>query len=79
MANNNSDNRSRPRAANNNQGKYRPQTNGNRQQGSGGQSQWRSRFEHYNNLAQQADDHVEREHHWQHAEHYCRLLNGSAD
>ncbi len=77
MANQNN-NGSRQRSSNNNN-RYKTQSNGNRQQGSGGESQWRSRFEHFNNLAQQADDRVTRELYWQQAEHYCRLLNGSAN
>jgi hypothetical protein len=43
-------------------------------------NQWQRRYEHYRNLAQQPGDadSVTREHYWQHAEHFCRLMNGSA-
>ncbi|HXB51753.1 MAG TPA: DUF4167 domain-containing protein [Rhizomicrobium sp.] len=44
------------------------------------QSQWQRKYDHYCELAQAAgrDDAVTREGHWQHAEHYLRLMNGSA-
>jgi hypothetical protein len=44
------------------------------------QSQWQRKYDHYCNLAQAShgDDTVTREQHWQHAEHYLRLMNGSA-
>jgi len=45
------------------------------------QGQWQHKFDHYCNLAQAANgnDAVTREQHWQHAEHFLRLMNGSAD
>jgi hypothetical protein len=51
------------------------------QSASGNQSQWQRKYEHYCSLAQAAngDDDVARQQHWQHAEHYRRLLNGSAN
>jgi len=44
------------------------------------QSLWQRKYEHYRNLAQAAhsDDAVTCEHHWQYAEHFLRLINGSA-
>ncbi len=44
------------------------------------QSQWQRKYDHYCDLAQAAgsNDAVTREGHWQHAEHYLRLMNGSA-
>jgi hypothetical protein len=46
----------------------------------GGQSQWQRKYEHYCTLAQatNAGDGVTREQHWQNAEHFLRLINGSA-
>lgn len=43
-------------------------------------SQWQRKYDHYCNLAQatNSDDAVTREQHWQYAEHFLRLLNGSA-
>jgi hypothetical protein len=45
-----------------------------------GLGQWQRPYEHYRNLAQQVGDadSVTREHYWQHAEHFFRLMNGSA-
>jgi hypothetical protein len=44
------------------------------------QSHWQRQYDHYCNLAQASngDDAVTRERHWQHAEHYLRMMNGSA-
>jgi hypothetical protein len=44
-------------------------------------AQWQHKFDHYSNLAQAAYgyDAVTREQYWQHAEHFLRLMNGSAD
>ena len=44
------------------------------------QSQWQRKYDHYCELAQATgrDDAVTREGHWQHAEHFLRLMNGSA-
>jgi len=43
-------------------------------------SQWRHKYDHYCNLAQatNSDDAVTREQYWQHAEHFLRMMNGSA-
>lgn len=43
--------------------------------------QWQQRYDHYADLARRtsADDPVARELHWQHAEHFRRLMNGSAN
>jgi hypothetical protein len=47
---------------------------------SNGASSWRGKYEQYRNLAQQPGDadRVTRETYWQHAEHFIRLMNGSA-
>ena len=43
------------------------------------QNQWQRNYDRYCQLAQStADDAVMREHYWQHAEHFLRLMNGSA-
>ncbi len=44
------------------------------------QNQWQRNYEHYCQLAQSntGGDAVTREQHWQHAEHFLRLMNGSA-
>jgi len=40
---------------------------------------WRRSYDHYCDLARSADDDlVTREQHWQHAEHFLRMINGSA-
>jgi hypothetical protein len=43
-------------------------------------SQWQRKYEHYRDLAQAANagDAVTCEQHWQYAEHFLRLINGSA-
>jgi CspA family cold shock protein len=41
--------------------------------------EWRRDYERYCDLAQNADnDGVTREHYWQYAEHFLRMMNGSA-
>jgi hypothetical protein len=47
---------------------------------SNNRSQWQQKYDHYCNLAQatNGDDAVTREQHWQHAEHFLRMMNGSA-
>ena len=41
---------------------------------------WRRSYDNYCDLARNAsDDLVTREQHWQHAEHFLRMINGSAD
>ncbi len=44
------------------------------------QNQWQRNYDHYCQLAQSnaGGDAVTREQHWQHAEHFLRLMNGSA-
>lgn len=43
------------------------------------QNQWQRNYDRYCQLAQSTmDDAVTREHYWQHAEHFLRLMNGSA-
>jgi hypothetical protein len=44
------------------------------------QSQWQRNYDHYCQLAQSylGGDVVTREQYWQHAEHFLRLMNGSA-
>ena len=43
-------------------------------------SQWQRKADEYRAMAECADksDQVTRENYWQHAEHYIRLMNGSA-
>jgi cold shock protein len=42
-------------------------------------SQWQRSYDSYCELARNAgDDAVTREHYWQHAEHFLRMMNGSA-
>jgi hypothetical protein len=50
------------------------------QPGGNNQSRWQQKYDHYCHLAQQADgsDDITREHYWQHAEHFLRLINGSS-
>jgi hypothetical protein len=75
---------------NKNHSRNRGRSNGSRhtqstQAGQQGESnlrgQWQHKFDHYSNLAQAAygNDAVTREQYWQHAEHFLRLMNGSAD
>lgn len=71
MANQNPTHRSRPNVPNRNQPRQTSNPGGN-------QNQWRARYEHYSNLARQAADRVTSEQHWQHAEHFIRLINGTA-
>jgi hypothetical protein len=75
QTNYNGRNRSRPNVPRN----TRPAQAG-QQPASNNQSQWQRKYDHYCNLAQatNGDDAVTREQHWQHAEHYLRLMNGSA-
>jgi CspA family cold shock protein len=40
---------------------------------------WQHNYDKYIEFARHAEDLVTREGHWQHAEHYLRLLNGSAN
>ena len=45
------------------------------------QSQWQHKYDQYCRLAQQANDgdDITREHYWQQAEHFLRLINGSSE
>jgi Domain of unknown function (DUF4167) len=74
QTNNNGRNRPRPNIPRNTQPRAGQQT------ASSNQSQWQRKYDHYCNLAQatNGDDAVTREQHWQHAEHYLRMMNGSA-
>jgi Domain of unknown function (DUF4167) len=56
----------------------RPQAN--HQAASYNHSQLQQKYDHYCTLAQatNGDDIVTREQHWQHAEHFLRMMNGSA-
>lgn len=73
-----------------NNGRDRSRSNGPRKtnpilagekSGRTGQSQWQRNYEHYRNLAQanNGGDAVTCEQYWQHAEHFLRLMNGSAN
>jgi hypothetical protein len=76
QTNSNGRNRSRPNAPRNVRS---PQAG--LQSASNDQSQWQRKYDHYCNLAQATNggDAVTREQHWQCAEHYLRLMNGSAN
>jgi len=56
-------------------------TQGGQQGESNLRGQWQHKFDHYRSLAQatNGNDEVTREQYWQHAEHFLRLMNGSAD
>jgi hypothetical protein len=74
QSNSNGRNRPRPNASRN----TRPAQAG-QQSAPNNQSQWQRSYDRYCQLAQSAtDDAVTREHYWQHAEHFLRLMNGSA-
>jgi hypothetical protein len=75
QSNFNSRNRPRPNVARN----TRP-AQASQQYSPNNQSQWQRKYDHYCNLAQatNGDDAVTREQCWQHAEHFLRLMNGSA-
>ena len=79
---NNSDsrNRSRPNVMRNTRPVQAGQQTAPNSQSPNHQSQWQRKYDHYCDLAQAAgsNDAVTREGHWQHAEHYLRLMNGSA-
>ena len=51
-----------------------------RQHSPNNQSQWQRKYDYFCDLAQatNGDDAVTREQYWQHAEHFLRLVNGSA-
>jgi hypothetical protein len=74
QTNNNGRNRPRPNIPRN------TQTRAGQQTAPSNQSQWQRKYDHYCALAQatNGDDAVTREQHWQHAEHYLRMMNGSA-
>jgi hypothetical protein len=75
MSNNNRRHRSRPNVSRD----TRPAQAGEQTEPRS-QSQWQRKYEHYRDLAQATggDDAVSRELHWQYAEHFLRLINGSA-
>ena len=60
--------------------KSRAGRNKNQYQGESLRGRWMNRYEHYCGLAQKTGnmDAVVREQYWQHAEHFLRLMNGSA-
>ncbi len=73
----------------NTNGRNRPRPNFSRntrrpsasqQNASSNPGQWQQKYDHYCALAQatNGDDAVTREQHWQHAEHFLRMINGSA-
>jgi hypothetical protein len=72
----------------NTNGRNRPRSNFNRNtqrqsasqnNSSNNRSQWQQKYDHYCHLAQATNgDEVTREQHWQHAEHFLRMMNGSA-
>jgi len=82
ISQNNADGRNRARhnAGRNTRPAQTGQQAGPNNQGSNNHSQWQRKYDHYCELAQATgrDDAVTREGHWQHAEHYLRLMNGSA-
>jgi hypothetical protein len=73
----NSNTRNRPR---HNAGRNPRPAQAGAKTGSGNPGQWQQKYDHYCNLAQatNSNDAVTREGHWQHAEHFLRLMNGSA-
>jgi hypothetical protein len=75
QSNNNNRNRPRPNAS-----RYTRSAQADEKPAPNTQSQWQRKYDHYCQLAQatNSDDAVTREHHWQHAEHFLRLMNGSA-
>ena len=75
QTNSNGRNRPRPNFSRNTR---RPPTS--QQNSSNNPSQWQQKYDYYCNLAQatNGDDAVTREQHWQHAEHFLRMMNGSA-
>jgi hypothetical protein len=75
QANTNGRNRSRPNFSRNTR---RPQ--GSQQTASYNQNQLQQKYDNYCSLAQatNGDDAVTREEHWQQAEHFLRMMNGSA-
>lgn len=68
-------NRQRPNVARN----TRP-AHASQQYSPNNQTQWQRKYDNYCNLAQATnnDDAVTLEQYWQHAEHFLRLMNGSA-
>lgn len=67
---------------NNNRPRFQPRQNKQPRPDAAVQNpgQWQQRYDHYMQLAERtpSDDPVQRELHWQHAEHFRRLMNGSA-
>jgi hypothetical protein len=65
----------------NNRPRFQPKQNKPRQDtATQNPGQWQQRYDHYMQLAERtpSDDPVARELHWQHAEHFRRLMNGSS-
>jgi hypothetical protein len=77
-----SNNRAKYGAPNNNRQRFQPRQNNKPRPDAATQNpgQWQQRYDHYMKLAEQTpvDDPVARELHWQTAEHFRRLLNGSS-
>ena len=75
QTNTNGRNRPRPNFSRNTR-----RSQGSQQSTSYNQSQLQQKYDHYCNLAKatNGDDAVTREQHWQHAEHFLRMMNGSA-
>jgi hypothetical protein len=75
QANSNGRNRPRPNFSRNTR---RPPAG--QQNASNNPSQWQQKYNYYCTLAQATggDDAVTREQYWQHAEHFLRMMNGSA-
>jgi hypothetical protein len=74
-------NRSNGGAQRNNRPRFQPRQNKPRQDAATqNPGQWQQRYDHHMQLAEHAsgDDPVARELHWQNAEHFRRLLNGSS-
>jgi len=78
--NSNTRNRARHNGGRNTRPAQAGQQTATNNQSPNNQSQWQRKYDHYCDLAQAAgsNDAVTREGHWQHAEHYLRLMNGSA-
>jgi hypothetical protein len=78
----NPDNRAKYRAnSSNNRPRFQPRQNKPRQDpAQQNPAQWQQRYDHYMQLAERTsvDDPVARELHWQNAEHFRRLLNGTS-
>jgi hypothetical protein len=76
MTNNSDDRAARQRALNAGGSKSRPHAKSARRSSQPGD--WQRQYDHYQNLARQTGDmdRVTRESHWQHAEHFFRMMKG---